>query len=156
MKGLILIFVIALAASPIFISCGNKHAEKPAAQADTTHIQPAPVHADTVAPGVLTAVFLDSVYHADPKKASKEYKGKTITLMGEIKAVHKNKSPKHKGLNWITLLTGSKEATSHLMCTSPDPHFVGELKKGQQVTVKGICIGTVGHNVHLKESEIVQ
>ena len=156
MKGLILICGIALAASPIFTSCGNKHADKPAAQADTTHIQAAPVHADTIAPTVLTAVFLDSVYHADPKKASKEYKGKTITLKGEIKAVHKNKSTKHKGLNWITLLTGSKEATSHLMCTSLDPHFVGELKKGQQVTVKGICIGTVGHNVHLKESEIVQ
>lgn len=154
MKDLFLISCISVA-SLVFTSCGTKHAEKPAAQTDTTHIQAA-VRPDTLSVSVISAEYLDSVYHADPRKAAKEYKGKTITVKGEIKAVHKNKSTKHKGLNWITLITGSKIATSHVMCTSSDVHFIGELKKGQQVTVRGICVGIVAHNVRIKESEIVQ
>ena len=154
MKDLFLLSCFALAFL-VFTSCCTKHAEKPAPQADTTHVQ-APVHVDTLSPGVVSAVFLDSVFHADPKGAGKQYKGKTITVKGEIMAIHQNKSAKHKGLNWIKLITSGKDPSSHLTCTSPDAHFIGELKKGLQVTIKGICIGTTGHNVQLKESEIVQ
>jgi hypothetical protein len=155
MNGQFLISCIAIA-SIVFSSCGTKHADKPASQTDTTHVQAAAHPDTTLSVTALSAVYLDSAFLTDPKKAAKEYKGKTITVKGEIKAVHKNKSTKHKGLNWITLYTGSKAATSHLMCTSPDSLFVGDLRKGNHVTIKGVCVGTVGHNVHLKESEIVQ
>jgi PBP1b-binding outer membrane lipoprotein LpoB len=152
MKGLFLIFSIAVA-SLVFTSCGTKHADKPAPQGDTAHLQ-APVHPDTLS--VISAEYIDSVYHADPKRAAKEYKGKTITVKGEIQEVHKNKSKKHRGLNWVTLHTGNKAAASHLTCTSPDVHFISELKKGQLVTIKGTCIGIISHNVQLNESEVVK
>jgi hypothetical protein len=101
---------------------------------------------------IISADSLDAIFNRSPDTANSKYKGQQIYVSGQIKHIN---SVSLLGNRIVSLKVGDG-VFSHVLCVSARPNFVTGLEKGQQITVRGRCIGTVLSHVQLKDCEIVK
>jgi hypothetical protein len=84
---------------------------------------------------VVTATDIQKAFEENEKASSEKYINKIIEVSGEIASVR----PGEKNALNISLRTGND--LSNINCTFPTPGDTTNLKKGNQITLRGKCSG---------------
>lgn len=108
--------------------------------------------ADTPSPEKIeeiSALDLANFYSENEVAADKYYKGKKLIVSGTIADIGKDILD-----NAYITLRANSEGFRDVQCSFKDQNVVAELRKGQQVRVKGKCDGLM-MNVQLDRCELV-
>lgn len=93
----------------------------------------------------LTADALYRAYKANEVQADSKYKGKVLKVSGVVDGIGKDMLDKP----YVSLKTSSPIMTVQCFFSKSHLKTLGNLKKGQELTVKGVCDGKLG-NVMLR------
>ena len=99
------------------------------------------------------AESLFAAYEANEVSADQRYKDKWLDVSGTIDAIGKDVVDSM----YVTLRSGDEFQIGNVQCMFDDKHQsqLASLRKGQKVTLSGLCSGKFG-NVILRQCEIVK
>lgn len=150
----VIIVILGLA---VIVNMGSSENENKIASSNTTESntvqtssEPAPEEIMEVDYTVLYQEYQDNAIAADAK-----YKGKILKLTGEVYNIDRE----ILGNTYITFNIGGQYSIKNVRITfkKSEESKVAQLKKGQKVTIKGKCTGTlVSTTVALNDCEIIE
>ncbi|MBJ7391862.1 MAG: hypothetical protein JHC85_09860 [Chthoniobacterales bacterium] len=94
----------------------------------------------------ISAVQLYGQYETNEVEADNRYKGKVVTVTGEIENIGKDLTDEA----YVSLGTGNILFSVQCFFGESEEHSFTSLRKGQQLTIKGRCDGKFG-NVFLQD-----
>lgn len=100
----------------------------------------------------ITAMQLSKDYIANEVSADQKYKDKVLSVTGTVTDIAKDMTD---GI--YVVLAGPEDDIVSVQCSFADDHTdeTAALKKGQKITIKGLCDGKM-MNVHLSGSSLVK
>lgn len=105
-------------------------------------------------PGVpVAATDLEDEYNGNPVGADVRYKDKVLAVTGKVVRVVRDES---KRVFTLELATGDATKTVSCDFTEQQKHMLVSVKRGDEVKVRGLCVGRVSEFVKLKDCVVAK
>ncbi|WP_027634535.1 OB-fold protein [Clostridium hydrogeniformans] len=97
---------------------------------------------------IVKAEDLIKIYMENNKSGDSIFKEKNIEITGKVDSINKN--------FYVSKVNMKGSGGGYIVFRLNDTRNLSSVKKGEVITIKGVCTGKFGNNIYINESSIVE